>query len=354
MKVSVYDSFDQLPAAVSDRNSYPCQGSFLLSNDWFGLLHETVLRQSLTLRIYVVSDDSDEIQLVLFCGVKPAGRQLVSLTNYYSQVFAPVIFVDEARANLAVCCLVEYIAAERPRWTTVEIRYLREDGAQYAHLMKALGDSGYFVNSFRQYNNWHYAVKTETFVEYYEARPSRLKNTLRRKEKKLRRDHEVEIRVFYQDNEDLEQGIADYTKVYNSSWKEPEPFEEFSPGLIKTCAHLGILRLGMLYVDTRPVATQLWITTKDKAIIYKLCYDEAYKKQSVGTILSHELFRIAIDEDGVSEIDYGVGDEAYKRDWMDGVRQITGIEAICGRTVSGALRIAGSKTKKLLKTIRKE
>jgi len=352
MKVRVYDSFDRLPALVPERNGYPNQPEFLLSNDWFSILFETSLKQSLSLRIYVVSDaNSEEMLAIMYCGAGQDGRRLIGLTNFYSQVFAPILFVDRKRAEAVIGCLVDFIAAERPGWTVFELRYLREDRPEYALLQDSLASRGFLVNPFRQYNNWYYTLEDESFAQYFESRPSRLKNTLRRKENKLRRDHEVEIRIFRRDNETLGQGIADYTSIYNSSWKQPEPFREFTPALIVTCARLGILRLGVLYVDDRPVATQLWITNRSKAIIYKLCYDEAYKKQSVGTILSHELFRIAIDEDRVREIDYGVGDEAYKRDWMADTRQIGGLEAINTGTIPGFVMGGCVRIKNIIKTI---
>src|SRR3989440_2029523 len=50
------------------------------------------------------------------------------------------------------------------------------------------------------------------------------------------------------------------------------------------------------------------------AWIHKLAYDEAAKALSPGTILSMAMFRAAIDEDRVSRIDYGTGDDAYKRE----------------------------------------
>lgn len=352
MKVSVYDSFDRLPGSFTERSSYPCQGEFLLSNQWFSTLYETVLNEALKLRIYVVCDDTGDVLAILYCGIEREGGRLVSLTNYYSQVYAPVAFVDQSQLTAVTRCLVEYIAAERPRWKDIEFRYFREDRPEFQLLIDGFARCGYFVHPFSQYNNWYYEVKDQTFAEYFDSRPSRLKNTYKRKNKKLAKDHQVEIRVFDRDATEIEQGIADYTSVYNSSWKEPEPFRDFTPGLIRVCARLGILRLGILYVDTRPVATQLWITTNSKSIIYKLCYDEAYKKQSVGTILSHELFRIAIDEDGVREIDYGVGDEAYKRDWMEGVRQISGLEAISEKALTGWPRIMIIKIKSIIKTIR--
>ncbi|HTH92549.1 hypothetical protein, partial [Mycobacterium sp.] len=42
---------------------------------------------------------------------------------------------------------------------------------------------------------------------------------------------------------------------------------------------------------------------------------------------SKELFRGAIDDDHVHEIDYGVGSESYKKDWMTACRRLEGLEA---------------------------
>src|SRR5690606_32614799 len=36
----------------------------------------------------------------------------------------------------------------------------------------------------------------------------------------------------------------------------------------------------------------------------------------------NEMFRHAIDVDGVTLVDFGVGDEAYKRDWMTKRREV--------------------------------
>jgi CelD/BcsL family acetyltransferase involved in cellulose biosynthesis len=93
-------------------------------------------------------------------------------------------------------------------------------------------------------------------------------------------------------------------------------------------------------VDGKPAAAQLWINTERTALIYKLSYDEQYRDFGVGSILSKELFRVAIDEDRVSEIDYGVGSEPYKKDWMASVRKIEGTEAYNQRTLMGmSLRV---------------
>jgi CelD/BcsL family acetyltransferase involved in cellulose biosynthesis len=47
------------------------------------------------------------------------------------------------------------------------------------------------------------------------------------------------------------------------------------------------------------------------------------------------MFRRAIDEDRVRLIDYGTGDDAYKRDWMDERRQLWRLTAFNRRSLRG-------------------
>src|SRR5690606_21002064 len=71
--------------------------------------------------------------------------------------------------------------------------------------------------------------------------------------------------------------------------------------------------------------------------IYKLAHDPDYNALSVGSLLTAHMFEHAIDVDQVSEIDFGVGDEPYKRDWTDTRRQRIGLQAVNLRTLRGFL-----------------
>ena len=192
----------------------------------------------------------------------------------------------------------------------------------------------------------------QAFEPYFARRPSQLRNTIKRRQKKLEKAHRFEIRVARNEGPELESLVQDFIHIYGLSWKEPEPFPDFIPALAGHCAKLGILRLGVLYASARPVAAQLWITSGGKAIIYKLAYDEQFAELGVGSILSKELFRIALDEDHVKEIDYGVGSESYKRDWMSSVRRIEGIEAFNRKSTKGLLMALVMHAKEAAKKMR--
>jgi GNAT acetyltransferase-like protein len=333
MRVSVYTSFDVLPDGVRRSLSYPSQPNFQRSVDWFCLLFDTSLDGTVAPRIYVAFDAKAEPVGALFCGA--VGRRLTSLTNFYSLEFGC--------SNPPLDEILRYVAAERPRWHAIHFDRLHEGSTETRCAIEALEQVRYAVQPHFQYENWFERPRHgETFQDYFARRPSQVRHTITRKRKKLEREARVEIRVLREESPDLDRVLGDWIRIYQSSWKRPEPFPKFIPGLVRACARLGILRLGVLYVDDVPAAGQLWITEAERTIIYKLAYDEGYRERGVGSILSHEMFRIAIDEDRVREIDYGVGSESYKKDWMSEVRRLVGLEAHSVRTLRGLAAVGVS------------
>ena len=65
------------------------------------------------------------------------------------------------------------------------------------------------------------------------------------------------------------------------------------------------------------VAAQMWTVEGGAAFIHKLAHRPDAQTLSPGTVLSAALFRHVIDTDAVSLVDFGTGDDAYKRDWME-------------------------------------
>ncbi len=344
MRVAVYRSFDDLPVDLRPGLSYPSQPDFQLSLGWFRLLFDTSLNGTLTPRIYVATGTSGELRGALFCGVSRA-RHLTSMTNFYTLEYGA------SRDPAVLAEILRHVAAERPRWHSVRLHLLRTDSGEAGTACAELERSGYSVRRFFQYENW-FTAPGPTFEAYFAARPSQVRNTITRKQRKLERTSRVLIRIVRGDSPELEPTLRDWIRIYESSWKRPEPYPEFIPRLAAECARLGILRLGVLFVDDVPAAGQLWIASGSRAIIYKLAYDERYRDLGVGSILSREMFRVAIDEDRVAEIDYGLGSEPYKKDWMSAARELVGLVAHNRRTVPGATALAIEALRGVVKRVR--
>jgi len=313
-RVEALDAID-----LPERFDFRRHGDFFRSAEWFRCLHATAVTHPP--RVYNAGDAA-----MVCCW---NGRTLESLANYYTTEFG---VLGDGRLD----AIVERIAADRP--SGVRLTFLPEALAD--SLTQALSKVGFFVRPYFMYENWFVRLRGRDFDGYMAGRSSQTTNTIKRRRKKLAAAHAYEIVLTKEADR-----IADFVTVYSQSWKHAEPHPAFIPTLAATCVSLGVLRLGILYVDGAPAAAQLWITTAKKALIYKLAYDDSFREYSVGSILSLEMFRQAIDEDRVEEIDYGVGSEPYKRDWMEDKRRLYGLVAFNLRTPSGLLRAGVEKAK---------
>src|SRR3546814_14767298 len=85
--------------------------------------------------------------------------------------------------------------------------------------------------------------------------------------------------------------------------------------------------MGIARIEGVPVAAQYWTVEDGTAFIHKLAHVEDSLKASPGTLLSAALFRRAIEVDGVKRVDFGTGNDGYKRDWMNRHDPLWRIEA---------------------------
>jgi len=178
---------------------------------------------------------------------------------------------------------------------------------------------GFSCDRFFRHYNWIYRVQGQSYEDYIASRPGKLRNTISRKKRKLEREHGYEIRIFTGD--EVPQKMTDYYGVYNSSWKVTEQYVDFVNAIVMSFSNQGWSRLGILYVKEKPVAAQLWFVLHGKANIFRLSYDEVWKKYSPGSILTSFLMEYVLDTDKVEEIDFLTGNDAYQQDWMSERRE---------------------------------
>ncbi|MHA1568523.1 MAG: GNAT family N-acetyltransferase [Alphaproteobacteria bacterium] len=346
----VYSSLDDLSSRDIALVSYDNRRSLFSSIEWFRCLAQHGLPDDTEIRIYVAAGDGEaDEKCFLFCASKAGTRALSSLSNFYTMEFCPIFSSDRCDKSGLLNEICRYIAREEPRWHSVNLKLLIADKDHTGLLRAALAASGFRLNEYFQFENFYTETKGMDFHEYYNLRPSRVRNTIKRKEKKLSRAHEFSVRVFPGYDDDA---IDDYAKVYARSWKDSEQFPNFIRELCRLASRLGILRMGILSVDGQATAAQIWLLSGRKAIIYKLAYDEAYGEFSVGSILTREMAQYILEHDRVEEIDYGVGSEPYKKEWMDRKNDLIGIEAFSGKTLRGNLLTARSLAARMARKFR--
>jgi CelD/BcsL family acetyltransferase involved in cellulose biosynthesis len=183
--------------------------------------------------------------------------------------------------------------------------------------------------------NWYEVVAGKTFEDYLLARPSSLTNTSRRRLATLQKGSRASFHL-HRPGKDVEPFIADYNDVHRQSWQQTEPFPLFIPELIRFANRLGALRIGVLKIDGENAAAQFWIVWKRKALIFKLAFVSKFRAHSPGTLLTMHMLQDIFIRDAPEEIDFGRGDDDYKKLWVSMRRERWGIEAVNPRTTRGA------------------
>ncbi len=299
--------------------------------EWFENLQHAVFPDDSGVRYYGAQHNG-ECRLLLPVRLARRGRIKVieALANFYTSLYAPP-FSAACRMTDTAQVLTH---ASRDHAGAHEMRFAPMDPASesFRNLTSALRGSGWVPFRFFCFANWHLKLDI-SWGDYLRDRPGQIRNTIRRMQKKFAASGgTLEI---VSAREHVERAVAHYVEVYSASWKNEEPYPRFIPGLIGFLADTGSLRLGLAYLDGRPIAAQLWAVRCGRAAIIKLAHREDCADFAPGTLLTALLMEHVIDVDRVSEVDYLIGDDPYKRNWMSHRRERWGIVAYNPRTAVG-------------------
>lgn len=328
-RMEVYRHFSMLPEcaiAVLDRAE---ELDIEQGKDWLKNLIETVFPQDQGIAFYTLFDQEG---LLAMLPVRHSDHgEVLPLGNFYTSLYQPYFAARLTVESLGE--LLQFIRDSNSVVSTMRFAPMDVDGHCYQLLLAASRHAGLISFPFFCFGNWYLPVTT-TWAPYFAARPSQIKNSVRRKSKDFQQAGG--LLEIISSNERLDFGIQAYESVYLSSWKVPEPFPNFTPSLIRMLAKNGWLRLGVATLNGHPVAAQIWIVAHGRASIFKLAYHEDFKRYSAGTLLTAKLMEYAIDIDQVREVDYLIGDDPYKACWMTHRRERWGIISYNLRSVRGA------------------
>lgn len=266
---------------------------------WFTLLEEAGAKP-----LVALARNGDE---AVALPLTPGAGGLEPLTNWYAFTWSDLATPGADRDDL-----LESLARDLPAHTSrLTLAKLPDEDGTATRLEHAFRRAGWIVLREACDTNHVLALEGRSYAEYLAARPGPLRTTLKRKAKKV----EVEVLTSFTDP-----AWTAYELVYGQSWKP----EEGDPALLRRLAAAegaaGRLRLGLARHEGAVVAAQFWTVEHGTAWIHKLAHLESAKPLSAGTTLSAALFEHVIDRDRVDRVDFGTGDDPYKRDWMEQVR----------------------------------
>ena len=270
--------------------------------------------------------------LAEFCGITPLlaiardgvhravlplsrqGRQIHGLANWYTFRIAPLFTPGADRAAL-LAALAQGLAGQTPHLT---VSPLPDADGEAAMIAQALRRAGWITFVEPCDVNHILPVQGRSYARYLASRPGSLRSTLRRKAGKVA----ITVGTAFDPA-----AWAAYEAIYAQSWKGAEGNPDFLRRFAEREGAAGRLRLGIARAGGHPVAAQFWTVEAGTAFIHKLAHAEAARDLSPGTTLTAALLEHVIDQDRVDLVDFGTGDDRYKRDWMEVVRPRYRIEA---------------------------
>jgi CelD/BcsL family acetyltransferase involved in cellulose biosynthesis len=158
-------------------------------------------------------------------------------------------------------------------------------------------------------------IAGRSFDEFLSSRSKNFREQVRRRDRKLRREHEVELRLT--DADRLEADLDTLFRLHEARWSEGESSaligsrERFHRDFARRALERGWLRLWVLEADGAPRAAWYGFRFAHMDWYYQSGRDPEWERQSVGFVLLSHTIRQAF-EDGMTEYRLLRGGEDYK------------------------------------------
>ena len=193
-----------------------------------------------------------------------------------------------------------------------------------------------------------------TWDAYLASLSPNRRQTLRRKERTLRREHAVTLTDYDEDR--LDEGWGHLMALHEQRWDGPGGGGAFrdprSARLQRRfageMAQQQRLWLTTLDVDGRPVAAWYGFTSDDTVYFYQGGRDPRWERESVGLVLMGIMIQRAIER-GYRAFNFLRGDDGYKRQWTQSRRQTretvifrSGWRGLWLRTLDAVAELRGS------------
>jgi len=344
MRSTLFASFDELPSHYDDLLESAGRENFYFSRPWYRNLIETTSHTEDQLVILGVESNDDTTQPVaraLMVLRRRGGtrgflqpRELHLFENVYTMIAGPVLRPGESDTDQIMESLATKIYTELKDIDLIRFGSMDPASPTFIALQNAFQKPGFWVRRIHSFINWYEPVKDISYDQYHSSLSGKMRNLLKRRNRKLEKFGNVRWELALEPTE-LEAAMKDYSLVYTNSWKTPEAYPNFINGFVKACAEVAVLRFGILYVDDQPAAAQIWTVTNGQATIYKLAYDEKYKDLSVGSALTARVMEYVLEHDDLKIVDFGYGDDPYKKDWTRHRRDRMGLLIFNLRTDRG-------------------
>jgi CelD/BcsL family acetyltransferase involved in cellulose biosynthesis len=305
--------------------------SYFLSHDWIRCCWEE-LKSSNELRVFVVRDGDKPVLIApwMLAHVSDSRFPATSLAfiEHPETQLADMLVHQGSDGGQVLDHLLRYLLTQRgSEWNFLLLDKIRSDSQTARYFANELGEGVGTSESENSHQSLIISLN-KTWQEYLAGKSPRFRKTLRNIINRMQKLGRLGVRT-YQGRPGAAEAIEKLFSVSDASWKVADGiaitssgkrmrfFKDLSEGAITAEG----LRMVILEVDGKPVASETQVI--DRGVVYALRsdYDERYAESSPGTFLQMEILQ-ELFASPYAEYNFGVGLNPYKTRWTDERRQL--------------------------------
>jgi CelD/BcsL family acetyltransferase involved in cellulose biosynthesis len=196
----------------------------------------------------------------------------------------------------------------------LDLKHIRPDATVFTGLLPLAQSRKYEVDSAQEAVSFEMDLPRD-FESYLEMLNTKQRHEVRRKLRRLAEAGAIEYR-FVADGSEVPAALNTFFKMFVESRQDKADFltpqrESFFRLLADTMAKIGLLRLGILELDTHPVAEIMFFDYNNCIYLYNSGYAPEYTYLSAGLLSKVLAIKDSIEK-GKDRFDFLKGAEVYK------------------------------------------
>lgn len=250
--------------------------------------------------------------------------RVIKPLNFFHQLRGTQLILPCLQTNAGLTSILNSLHGHRSAWDLL-FMYYQKDEPQETCFLDYLRTQGH-PYSVTQAGRAPFLKLSGTWEEGMGRLHRKFRTELRSREKRLRERGRVELR-FLDQQENWKAGLDAIEEIERQSWKPAEGFPITHPhhwrfylAYAQLAASKATLRVPILYVDDQPVAFDYGIYQDGTYFLLQTSYAQRWNEFYPGSVL-RKLVIEWLYGIHAEEIDFGAGDDIWKRKWTDAARE---------------------------------
>lgn len=198
--------------------------------------------------------------------------------------------------------------------TDLDLKHVRPDSLVMNQLQQIAETQGMEFTAEKEDVSFEIPLP-DNFEAYLDSLNSKQRHEVRRKLRRLNEEGNINLR-FIESGLELTTAMETFFRMFVESRRDKAEFltdtmKQYFRAIVNAMADIGILRLGILELDRKPVAGILCFDYQDCLYLYNSGYDPQYVGLSAGVLSKVLAIKYCIDK-GIKKFDFLKGAEPYK------------------------------------------